>query len=239
MRLMLLSIGIAGTAAIFSLLATVTFALHDVELTTADTLASFTAKQLRTEVSIANAPISLKSGTTQIIDLKIANPPGFSNASAIHGPEIIVDIDVQRSSPSKIFIRKMTIRRPDVLLEINEGQANLVRLMQALKASSPDTTIEEQKFGVVATEIWLVEGRLSVLIDSLGDSPVKILLPDTRLIDIGVTENGISSAAFLDILTTLIIKSSERATRRIDVAAIASERGVPLPNINFKSLLTE
>ena len=239
MRLVLLTIGIIGTAAIFSLLATVTYALHDAEKLTADTLASFTAKQLRTEVSIAEAPISLKSGTTQIIGLKIANPPGFSNLNAIHGPEIIVDIDVSRSSPNTIFIRKMTIQRPDILLEITDGQANLVRLMQALKAASLDTTLENQKFEVIAAEIWLVDGQLSILIDSLGDVPVETVLPDSRLTDIGVSENGISSAAFLDVLTSFIIKSSERATRRIDIAAIASERDVPTPDIDFKFLLTE
>ncbi|MDA8637342.1 hypothetical protein N9L49_01855 [Rhodospirillales bacterium] len=238
MRLVILTIGLAGTAAIVALLATITYALHDADTVTADTLVSFTAKQLRTEVSVGETPISLKSGTTQIIGLKIANPPGFSNANAIHGPEIIVDIDVSRSTPSTIFIRKMTIQRPDVLLEINEGQANLVRLMQALKAAPLDMA-DEQELNVMAAEIWLVEGQLSILIDSLGDTPVETPLPDTRLKDIGVAENGISSAAFLDTLTTLIIKSSERATRRIDIAAIASERGVPIPDIDFKSLLTE
>lgn len=239
MRLVILTIGVAATVAIFALLATVTYALHDADRVTAESLTSFSSKHLRTQVSVAETRISLKSGATQVIDLEIANPPGFSNTNAIDGAEITVDIDVSRSSPDLIFIRKITVRNPNVLLEIRDGQVNLMRLMQALKAAPPSITTEQQELDVIVAETLIEEGQVSLLIDSLGEFPINTSLPDARLTNIGVEEGGISSAAFLDTLTSFIIKSTERATRRIDTAAIATERGVPDPDIDLKSLLSE
>lgn len=239
MRLVILTIGIAATVGIFALLATVTYALNNTGTITAQTLSAFSSKQFRTAVSIAEAPTSLKSGATQIIGLEVANPPGFSNSAIIHGPAINVEIDVLQSTPNKIVIRKVTIQRPDVLLEINEGQANLKRLKQALEASYVDANSDHQEFKMVVAEVLIEDGTLSVLIDSMGDAPITTPLPDSRLTGIGVEEDGISRELFLDKLTAFIIKVAERATRRIDIAAIASERGVPSPDINFKSLLAE
>lgn len=239
MRLVILSIGVAATVAIFALLAIVTYALHDADRVTAESLTSFSSKHLRSQVTVAETRISLKSGATQVIGLEVSNPPGFSNTNAIHGAEITVDIDVSRSSPNLVFIRKITVRNPNLLLEIRDGQANLMRLMQALKAAPPNINAKQQELDVIVAETLIEDGQLSVLIDSLGEFPINTSLPDARLTDIGVAEDGISPAAFLEILTTFIIKSTERATRRIDIAAIATERGVPDPDIDLKSLLIE
>lgn len=239
MRLVIMTIGIAGTAAIFALLATVTFALNDASTVTAKTLQSFASKQFRTEVSIAEAPTSLKSGITQIINLKVANPTGFSNSTAIDGAAITVQINVQQSTPTKIVLRKITLQRPEVFLEIKDGQANLARIMQAIEAAHSDTSIAGQEFKMIVAEVLLEEGKLSVLIDSLGEVPITTPLPDSRLTNIGVEEDGISPTSFLNQLTAFIIKSTERATRRIDITAIASERGVPAPEIDFKTLLAQ
>lgn len=238
-RPIILTIGVLGTAAITALLIVVSYALHDAEAVTASKLETITAKLFRTNVSVFETPISFKSGKTQIIGLKVENPTGFSNEVAIHGPEIIVQIDTPRSTPDKIYVEKITIQRPTVLLEIRDGQTNLTRLIYALKAAGDMDSVKDAEVRLVVHEVLIENGELSVLVDVLGESPIKTPLPDSRITDIGVAENGISPEVFLDSLTAFIIKATERATRRINVAKVASERNIPKPEIDFKSLLAE
>lgn len=241
-RPLILFIGMVGTATILGLAVTVAFALHDAEMVTTDALTGIATKHLRTDVSIAGTPISLKSGATQIIGLKVQNPPGFSSSSAINGPEISIEIDVSRSTPNLIYATKINIRRPQVLLEINEGQANLIRLMQALGASDA-TQSDDQDIRLIVEEIILEEGELSVVIDKFGDSTITVPLPDSRLkdqgLETGIEDRGADPKLVVESLTAFMIKITERATRRIDIAAIASERGVPTSSLDFKTLLAQ
>lgn len=241
-RPLILFIGMVGTATILGLATIVAFALHDAEMATTGALTSVATKHLRTDVSIAETPISLKSGATQIIGLKVQNPPGFSPASAIHGPEISIEIDVSRSTPGLIYATKINIRRPQVLLEINEGQANLIRLMQTLDAYDANHS-HDQDIRLIVEEIILEEGELSVVIDKFGDSTITVPLPDSRLeylgLEMGIEDEGGTPKLVVESLTAFMIKITERATRRIDIAAIASERGIPTPSLDFKTLLAQ
>ena len=225
-----------GMAAIFAVAMMVAYALHDVNKATSAALASITAKHLRTDVSIAETPISFKSGATQIIGLRIQNPAGFSASTAIHGPEISIEIDATRSTNHLIYAKKINIRRPQIFLEITEGQANLSRLMQALAATN-EMPADNQNIRLIVEKVIVEEGELSVVIDKLGASPIRVPLPDSLLKNIGIEDNGAAPRLVLESLAAFIIKITERATRRIDITAIADERGVTTPALDFKLLL--
>lgn len=222
--------------AILAVATTVAYALYDANKATSAALTNIATKHLRTDVSIAETPISFKSGTTQIIGLRIQNPPGFSMSSAIHSPEISIEIDASRSTNKLIYAKKISIRRPQVLLEITEGQTNLTRLMQAL-AAAIDTPTDDQNVRLLVEEIIVEEGELSVVVDQLGEAAIRVPLPDSLLKNIGIEDEGAAPKLVLESLTAFIIKITERATRRIDIAAIANERGVSAPALDFKLLL--
>ena len=222
--------------AILAVTTTVAYALYDANKATSATLANITAKHLRTDVSIAETPISFKSGATQIIGLRIQNPPGFSTSSAIHSPEISVEIDAARSTNHLIYAKKINIRQPQVLLEITEDQTNLTRLVQAL-AATIDTHADHQNVRLIVEEVFVEEGELSVVVDKLGETAIRVPLPDSLLKNIGIEDEGATPQLVLQSLTAFIIKITERATRRIDIATIANERGVPTPALDFKVLL--
>lgn len=222
--------------AILAVTTAVVYALYDANKATSAALASIATKHLRTDVSIAETPISFKSGATQIIGLRIQNPPGFSTSSAIHSPEINIELDAARSNNHLIYAKKIIIRRPHVLLEIAEDQTNLMRLMQAL-AVAIDTPTEDRNIRLIVEEVIVEEGELSVVIDKLGEAAIRVPLPDSLLKNIGIEDEGTTPKLLLESLTAFIIKITERATRRIDIAATANERGVPIPALDFKLLL--
>ena len=239
MRHLILAIGFIGTAAIIGLLGTISYTLYDADDVATINLTTSAAKLFRTDVAIAEVPISLKTGAGQIIGFKVQNPTGFSAETAIHTPTILFETNVSRSGPSTIFISKMTIERPRILLEIKDGQANLSRLMQALNAANANVGTEDQGLKIIVAEVLMENGTVSLSADTLGDPVIETPLPDSRITDIGVAENGIGTAALMDQLTSFVIKSTERATRRIDIATIALERGLSKPNFDLKTLLAE
>lgn len=222
--------------AILTVATTVAYALYDANQATTAALTNITTKHLRSDVSIAETPISFKSGATQIIGLRIQNPAGFSSSSAIHGPEISIEIDTARSTNHLIVARKILIRQPHVLLEITEGQTNLTRLMHALTAAIAPPT-EDQNIRLTIEEVIIDGGELSVVIDQLGEAAIRVPLPDSSLKNIGIEDEGAAPKLVIESLTAFIIKITERATRRIDIAAIANERGLPTPALDFKKLL--
>ena len=239
-RPIILVIGVLSASAILGLLLLLSFTLHDAETLITTQLESISTKLLRTSVSVSETPISLKSGKTQVIGLKVQNPAGFSNGTAIHWPSVIVEVDTLNSTPRKIHISRIKIEHPAILLEIRNDQMNLSRLMQALRAAPTSDDINNaSEMQIAVQEVLIENGELSVLVDELGEFPIKTPLPDSRIVDIGVSEEGVRPQVFLDSLTAFIIKATERATRRINVAKVASERNMQTPEIDFKSLLAE
>lgn len=239
MRIAIMMLGFLGTSAILIGVGVVIFALSDASTVTAGSLSSTTRQILKTEVSVADVPVSLKSGDTQIIGFRIENPPGFSEATAIHFPYVTASTDAFRSGPRRIFINKLFIKQPEIRLEIRDGQANLTRYMQAANAAQQSTKdgIDEMKFSI--GEILIEDGGVTFVADSLGDEPVRTPLPDSRLTNIGLTGDGITADRLATQVIDFIRKSTERASRRIDLAKIAEQRGLPAPNLDLKTLLSE
>ena len=65
----------------------------------------------------------------------------------------------------------------------------------------------------------------------------EILLPDTRITDIGAETDGALPAVIIEAITDLIITAVERASRRIDLKALAEKNKIPVPNVNIGALL--
>lgn len=239
MRVVFMAIGVCGAAAIIGLSGLVTFVLNDVDQKAADYMTGASSRILKTDVTVAELPISLKTGDGQVIGLRIANPAGFSETPALHAPEINVEINATSSNRSVLYIDKLTINRPEILVEIANTQANLSRLIQSTKAAALAEVESGQQINFIISEILMEDGQVTLMADVLGNEAVRTPLPDSRITDIGADENGISETELINRLTAFIIKSAERATRRIDIAAVALDRDLPNPDLNLKTLLSE
>lgn len=239
MRVVMMTLGVVSTAAIMAAAGVVMFVLVDASEVTASSVSTTTGRILKTDASIAETPVSLKSGDTQIIGLRIENPPGFSRTTAIHLPQVSATTDASKSGPNRIFIAKMVITQPEIRLEVRDGQANLSRFLRATNAGERSAADPLHGMTFSIGEILLEDGEVLLVADSLGDEPVSTPLPDSRMTDIGTTEDGISASDLGAEIIAFIAKSTERASRRIDITAIANERGLPKPDLDLKTLLSE
>ena len=232
---------LAITAAIVLVFASVTFVLFNIDAVVKETIEGDGSSAYKVPVTIADAKVSLKTGEGQITGLRIANPPGFGALSAIHIPFVVLEVDTERVAAKAIGVRRVVLEQPKIVLEIREGMVNLVRLRESVRAwvnrfkISGEDASSGQMF--IIDQILLQNGTMVFRADFLYGLETEISLPDTRITDIGAETNGALPAVIIEAITDLIITAVERASRRIDLKALAEKNEIPVPSVNISALL--
>ncbi len=243
MRKAFLFSGLALTATIILIIGSVTYVLFNIDALIKDTIESTASKAFKVPVSVAEATISLKSGDGQIIGLRIENPPGFSAPDAMHLPLIEIKADTNRIADKAITLQKMVIDQPKIILEIKDGRANLIRLRDSTKAwlNRSENDDEEAATGqrLIIDEVILQNGTMIFRADFLDGSETEIPLPDSRVRNIGNDADGALPAEIVAEITNLVVVASERASRRIDLEALAAKTGATVPDLDLSALLRE
>ncbi len=223
MRKSVLIVGLTIVAAIVFVMGSVTYVLYNIdEVIRADVEA--TAKSaFKVDATLAEADMSLKTGVAKLIGLRIPNPPGFPDASAVHAPLITASVNVAQAASRTIRVSEIVIERPHLILEVAAGKANLIRLSESASAfarRTADETGDDATAQLLKVDrITLMEGTMTFRADTLGDKTIEVKLPDTRAIEIG-GEDGIPAGQLVAEIYNLILKAAERGARRIDASDI-------------------
>lgn len=241
MRKAFLFSGLALTATIILIIGSVSYVLFNIDALIKDTLENTASRAFKVPVSVAEATISLKSGDGQVIGLRVENPPGFTAPEAMHFPLIGIKADTNRIADKAITLQKVVIDQPKVVLEIKDGRANLVRLRDSTKAwvNRSENDDEEAATGqrLIIEEVILQNGTMTFRADFLDGGETEIPLPDSRVRNIGNDADGALPAEVVAEITNLVIVASERASRRIDLEALAAKTGATVPDLDLSVLL--
>jgi uncharacterized protein involved in outer membrane biogenesis len=243
MRKAFLFSGLALTAILVLVLGSVTYVLFDIDALIKDTIESTASKAYKVPVTVTEATMSLKTGAGQIVGLKIQNPPGFTAPEAIQVPLIELSVDTSRIAGKAIALGRVVIDRPTIILEIKDGRANLVRLKDSTRAwlARSENEDEEAASGqrLIIDEVVMQNGTLLFRADFLDGNETEVPLPDSRIKDIGTAPEGVLPAGVITEITQLLITATERASRRIDLKALAEKTGATLPDIDLSDMLKE
>ncbi len=243
MRKAFLFSGLALTATIILVLASVTYVLFNIDALIKDEIEDAASRAYKVPVTVAEATMSLKSGNGRITDLRIENPPGFSAPTAIHVPVIEIAVDTGRIADKAIALGRVVIDRPEIVLDIKDGRANLVRLKESTDAwltrSENDDEGAASGQRLIIDEIVMQNGTMIFRADFLDGAETKVPLPDSRVREIGVKPDGALPAEVIAEVTQLLITASERASRRIDLRALAERTGATVPDIDLSALLKD
>ena len=229
MRKAFLFSGLALTATIILVLASVTYVLFNIDALIKDEVEDAASSAYKVPVTVAEATMSLKSGNGRIIGLRIENPPGFSAPTAVHVPVIEIAVDTGRIADKAIALGRVVIDRPEIVLDIKDGRVNLVRLKESTDAwltrSGNDDEDAASGQRLIIDEIVMQNGTMVFRADFLDGAETEVPLPDSRVREIGVKPDGALPAEVISEVTQLLITASERASRRIDLQALAEKTG--------------
>lgn len=241
MRKTFLFSGLALTATIILVLASVTYVLFNIDSLIKEEIEGTASRAYKVPVTVAEATMALKSGNGRIIGLRIENPPGFSAPVAVHAPLIEIAVDTGRIADKAIAIGRVVIDRPRIVLDIKDGRANLIRLKESSDAwvTRAENDDEEASTGqrLIIDEIVMQNGTMTFRADFLDGAETEVPLPDSRIRNIGAAPEGALPAEVIAEITQLLITASERASRRIDLRALAEKTNAAIPDIDLSALL--
>ena len=170
---------------------------------------------LKTDVNISSVNIRL-DGSLNIKNIRIKNPSDFSQNDFLKLKDLSFKIRPETLFKETIYIENVNFRNADILLEINDKmQINIAELSKQI--NTPKEKSSEKTKSSKFEKKFIIE-NFSIISPTLLFSSKKLnvnknyKLPDVKIGDIGVKENGLRPEEIVTGFLTRISEESEKYT---------------------------
>lgn len=172
----------------------------------------------KTEVTVDDVDISIKSGQGTIKGLTIGNPQGFNERVMRIGEARIV-LDIGTLTSDTIVIKEIAVTAPQVTVEVNQGGTNVSKLQDTLSqgatgggggagGGSGGNPEDEKK--IVIDRITIADGRVELKAAQL-DKGIGADLPSITLRDIGKDKGGASADEVAKVILAAVSSAAGQA----------------------------
>ncbi len=159
-----------------------------------DTLAKPMAERIASEalgvrVTIGAMVISLPEKRVDVMNIRIANPPGFSkpHAVTIEGAQVALNSVADKL----VDLKTISLNGTQVFLEVKEGGTNLHALKKGIKGADAKAQ-EEDPLKVIIRRFALNNTKINPSVTLISEQNLEpVTIAPIILKDIGVKENGI------------------------------------------------
>ena len=170
---------------------------------------------LGTDVYVSSVDVSL-DGSLNVKDIRIKNLSDFSQNDFLKLKNLSFKIRPETLFKETIYVENVSFKNADILVELNDKmQVNIAefsKLMNIPKEKSSEKTKNfkfEKKFiienfSVISPTLLLSSRKLSI--------NKKYKLPDVKIVDIGVKENGLRPEEIVRGFLARISKESKKYT---------------------------
>lgn len=170
----------------------------------------------KTEVSVEGVDIGLRQGSASIAGIRIANPPGFENATAFSLGEISTAIDLKSLTASPIIIEHVTVKAPAVNFELNaDRRINLNELKKNLPAGRADQApaeaapAEAAQPKLLIRRVTLSEGIITARLAPVAEETRQLKLPPIEFTDLGAPDGATPAELTRQIVDKLIARARQ------------------------------
>jgi hypothetical protein len=197
----------------------------------------------QSEVTLAEADVSVTSGKGALKGLKIGNPEGFATDSAFELGEISIDLDVESLGSDTIVVKDILIDAPQVTYEMTtSGGSNIQAIKENVddflkrhgggKKEKDETTPDEQGEPeepkapkgdgkkVVIENLRIQGGKVNVSATFLGGKKVGAPLPGVHLKDLGKKEGGLTPEQVTAEILAALTNVTDQAVETLDIDAL-------------------
>ncbi|MDQ6960199.1 MAG: hypothetical protein Q9M27_04140 [Mariprofundaceae bacterium] len=184
---------------------------------------TYGSKATRTQVSVYNVKIKVKSGEGAIRGLNVANPKGFSDPDIFKLGMISMKINTDTVMKNPIIIDTVTIRSPEIFYEINKsGVSNVDVLKKNLAGAggasgSAGKSDKGKPLKMIIRKLVVEGGKASVRIAALGGKVQHVNIPRIQLTDVGKKSGGATAAEVARILGKRLVKSVKNSVAKLGV----------------------
>ncbi len=187
---------------------------------------TYGSEATRTQVSVHDVKIKVKTGEGAIRGLNVANPKGFSDPDIFKLGMISTKIDADTVMKNPIIIEKVTIRSPAIFYEINKsGVSNVDVLKKNLagaggvsgSADKGDKGDQGEPLKMIIRKLVIEDGKASVRIAALGGMVQHVNIPRIQLTDVGRKSGGATAAEVARILGKYLVKGVRGSVAKLGV----------------------
>jgi len=181
---------------------------------------TYGSEATKTEVSVADVKLQLKSGQASIRGLTVGNPAGFRYPNIFELGDISAKIDISTIRQNPIVIDEVIIRAPAVFYEINKsGASNVDALKKNLGggASSADDSAGGEPLKMIIRKLVVEGSKAKVRIAALGNAEQTVNLPRIHLTDIGKKSGGATAAEVAQILSSKLLGNVKGSVAKLGV----------------------
>ncbi|MDA9688847.1 hypothetical protein N9V13_00325 [Betaproteobacteria bacterium] len=170
---------------------------------------------LKTDVYISSVTIGL-DGIFNIKDIRIKNPSDFSENDFLKLKNLSFKIRPKSIFKETIYFENVNFKNADILIELNDKMqiniAELSKQINTLKEKASETTESSkfekkfiiENFSMISPTLLLSSKKLSI--------NKNYKLPDVKIVDIGVKENGLPPEEIVTGFLARISEESEKYT---------------------------
>ena len=170
---------------------------------------------LKTDVYISSVNIGL-DGSLNIKDIRIKNPSDFSQNDFLKLENLSIKIRPETLFKETIYVENVNFKNANILVELNDKmQINIAELSKQIntpkeKASEKTKSSKFEKkfiienFSIISPTLLLSSKKLSI--------NKNYKLPDVKIVDIGVKENGLPPEEIVTGFLARISEESEKYT---------------------------
>jgi hypothetical protein len=164
-----------------------------------------------TAVKVAGVRVRLKQASGTIRRLRVANPKGFTPASALDAEEIRFTVDLASLRKDVLVVDEVVVSRPRLLFEVaKDGRANLDALAKGAPAPPPS---DEPPRLLRIKRFVIEDGGIDADASALSGKREAVELKDIVLTNLG-GRNGATSEAIAAEIVAAVRKEALRAVAK-------------------------
>ncbi|MCP5432980.1 MAG: hypothetical protein H6923_06890 [Alphaproteobacteria bacterium] len=186
------------------------------------------SRATQSDVKVSGVEVDLGDGSASISGLSIANPEGFSSATALGLDDISVKLNKEQSSLQTIVISSVLIDAPTVRYELKaDGASNIGRIQRNIDAFTGGKKGGAGSGGggsgpkIIVDRLEIRSGTITAV--APGDKSLDVKLPAITMTDLGRREGGVSAG---EIAAAVLDEVSETTLTSVAKAQILDRLGV-------------
>ncbi|MBA4149951.1 MAG: hypothetical protein H0X66_17705 [Verrucomicrobia bacterium] len=180
----------------------------------------------KTEVKLDSANLSPFSGKGELHGLFVGNPEGYKTPSAIKVKDIKVNLDIKSVTSDVVLVQSIVIEAPEITFEGGFSGSNLRKLLDNISAvaamdKSKSTTGKPAEGGkrLKVESLLIKNAKVNISFTGMMGKSATVAISDIHLTNIGMDENGISTAELsrqvIKVVLQEVIKVIPRAVGKL------------------------
>jgi len=184
---------------------------------------TYGSRATQTAVRVDKVNMELTNNAGTISGLTVANPKGFATPYAFSLGEIRSRIDLKSLKREPYIIDEITVRAPQVFMEINQHKKiNLNEIKNNISASVPavkpkqasaDKTRAKEPL-LIIRRIVFADGNIQAKVVPLNNKEYQLKLPSLSMTDLGGKHGATPTQIAKEILTRLIGQAREEIRKK-------------------------